>query len=936
VFRITAWFAATAFIVLGLTRLRFDVEVLDLLPSSIPSVAGLKLYQKQFANTRELVLTLQGSSAAETTAAAAALAEKLIQAPELNAEVTWRPPWQDKPQDAAEFLAYAWLNQSNSAVRELADRLAPDQLRQEFTTAREILETSLSPADIAQRSYDPLRLTHIPGQIRGPALDSPHSQNLFSAHDGRFRVMFVQARVPLDDYRACVDWYNRLQTALLNWHRTDPVIRSTEIGFTGQPAFMAEIGGGMERDLIASVSGTVVVIVVLFGLAHRRWFPLLQLLASLALVVLLTLALGGLIFGKLNVVSVGFAAMLLGLSVDYGLVLYQELRLHPEAPPHEVRRAHRPAILWAAATTSSAFFATALGSLPGLTQLGLLVGIGILIAAITMLHLFLPWASASTSKALTTHATFPPAPAPSSKAADALWPSVATLLALGLILSTGFPRVDHGTGALRPADSLAHRTLEKIKSHMGRPQEPAWLILQSSDDATMADRLERAEVILQKEVEAGNLQGFTLPTSFWPRPSRQELNRAILAAVLPSEATLSEIAEQEGFAAPSLAVASAMFRFWSQPALSQGWPANSVADWALHRFSSRTLTNRYALGLLYPPVGQPLSINPADFGETGTHVWLTSWDQLGEVVLERVERDLSFVLPLVAIATLLSLALAFRRTAEVVLSAISVLLSLLILQALMRLFGWSWNLLNFVALPLLIGAGVDYTLHMQMALRRYGGDRTFALKSVGRALLLCGASTMTGFGSLAFCSSAGLASLGRVCATGIAATLFVALLLLPTWWRRWPGRTSSATPQLASRLYRGELWRLGRVFVRTMPDPIVDPTARFVARLYWHLHARRREVTIRNLLPVFDGHRDLARNAARQLYGNFAVKLTDLWRYEAGASIRNHFGQFHGLVHLRNAQAENRGILLVTPHLGNWEFGAPLLAQEGAHPFRTP
>ena len=44
---------------LGFWRLRFDVDILNLLPPDEPTVQGLKLYQKHFTNARELVITLR-------------------------------------------------------------------------------------------------------------------------------------------------------------------------------------------------------------------------------------------------------------------------------------------------------------------------------------------------------------------------------------------------------------------------------------------------------------------------------------------------------------------------------------------------------------------------------------------------------------------------------------------------------------------------------------------------------------------------------------------------------------------------------------------------------------------------------------------------------------------------------------------------------------
>ena len=41
------------------------------------------------------------------------------------------------------------------------------------------------------------------------------------------------------------------------------------------------------------------------------------------------------------------------------------------------------------------------------------------------------------------------------------------------------------------------------------------------------------------------------------------------------------------------------------------------------------------------------------------------------------------------------------------------------------------------------------------------------------------------------------------------------------------------------------------------------------------------------------------------------------------------FAELSGWEHFTQARATRRGVLLLTPHLGNWEFGAPLLAQRG-------
>src|SRR5262245_57607326 len=86
------WLLLLVPLALGVARLRFNVEVLDLLPANVPAVQGVKLYQQEFSNARELIVTVQSSERELTTQAAQAIAEKLRGETNLVADVTWQPP----------------------------------------------------------------------------------------------------------------------------------------------------------------------------------------------------------------------------------------------------------------------------------------------------------------------------------------------------------------------------------------------------------------------------------------------------------------------------------------------------------------------------------------------------------------------------------------------------------------------------------------------------------------------------------------------------------------------------------------------------------------------------------------------------------------------------------------------------------------------------
>lgn len=125
--------------------------------------------------------------------------------------------------------------------------------------------------------------------------------------------------------------------------------------------------------------------------------------------------------------------------------------------------------------------------------------------------------------------------------------------------------------------------------------------------------------------------------------------------------------------------------------------------------------------------------------------------------------------------------LTFRNVTSVLLSLGVLAFSGFILLGLMSLLGWRWNLLNLTALPLLLGMGIDYSIHMQTTLNRFQGDAAMAFDSVGRALLLAGSTTIIGFAFLGLSSNAGMASLGRVCALGLTILLLTSVFLLPGW-----------------------------------------------------------------------------------------------------------------------------------------------------------
>jgi predicted RND superfamily exporter protein len=267
--------------------------------------------------------------------------------------------------------------------------------------------------------------------------------------------------------------------------------------------------------------------------------------------------------------------------------------------------------------------------------------------------------------------------------------------------------------------------------------------------------------------------------------------------VLKERETLRRAALQAGFTASAFSTTEIVLDVWQRAAADTNvfWPTNQASHWLLAKAVARSAEGPLALGLIQPMANAAVTKAfarawPEELQRQG--VVLSGWDLLGWTVFDLVLRELPRVIVPVLLLVVVSLWMAFRRLEEVALSLATLAFSALGLVAAMDLLCWEWNLLNVMGLPLLLGMGVDFSIHVQLALRRHRGDLLAVRSSVGRALLLAGATTVAGFASLAFSSNAGMASLGKVCALGITLALLTAVYLLPVWWRAWAGRNAPA------------------------------------------------------------------------------------------------------------------------------------------------
>ncbi|MBV9946087.1 MAG: MMPL family transporter, partial [Myxococcales bacterium] len=153
-------------------------------------------------------------------------------------------------------------------------------------------------------------------------------------------------------------------------------------------------------------------------------------------------------------------------------------------------------------------------------------------------------------------------------------------------------------------------------------------------------------------------------------------------------------------------------------------------------------------------------------------------------VLQAVVHDIPKAVSLSLALTIAAVLVTFRRGRR---HALSVLFALVVGVAGECLFLYGarvrLNFLNFAALPITFGIGVDYAVNVVQRYRQDGSrDILAALRTTGGAVVLCSLTTTLGYLALIGSHNRGIRSLGTIAVVGEVACLLAAVTVLPALW----------------------------------------------------------------------------------------------------------------------------------------------------------
>lgn len=202
------------------------------------------------------------------------------------------------------------------------------------------------------------------------------------ARAGRMQILTV---LPVRDATSFVPAEEAIRTIRGEVARLKalPEFAGVTAGLTGTPVLEFEEMATSQRDIAIATGLSLVLTVVLLLLAFRGILNVIAAMVSLVVAICLSFGLATLVVGHLNILSMVFAVMLIGIGIEYGIqvVLRYQEELGAGAEPLDAiatgLNRNFWAILMAAATTAAAFFTFVFTDFRGIAELGIIAALGI-------------------------------------------------------------------------------------------------------------------------------------------------------------------------------------------------------------------------------------------------------------------------------------------------------------------------------------------------------------------------------------------------------------------------------------------------------------------------------------------------------------------------------------------------------------------------------
>ncbi len=639
---------------------------------------------------------------------------------------------------------------------------------------------------------------------------------------GRFRFVLLQPRLDHGQLEAGGDAKAALRRIIAEQEFVKA--GTARVRITGQIAMSDEEFATVAEGAIEGMIISTVLVTFCLFLAVWTWRLIIPILLTLALGLMVTLLFASVALGTLNLISVGFGVLFVGMAVDFGIqfsIRFREYQLISGDPATAMALTGRlagPQILFAALTTAAGFLAFLPTDFAGVAELGLIAGAGMVIAfacSVTFLPALITLFRPHGEKE---EVGFGWAVPLDPLVVRARW---AILGISGVVIVAGalvIPRLAFDADPLRtknPNTEAVSTLRELIESPLTNPYTVDIMARDEAEVKALTERLKALPTVsgvisllsfvpaeqadkLAVIADANTILSPTLNARVSAtKVTPEEIRMAAETALAQIEPALPKLARDHPLAdiardlkalsnAPDsvlVAANAALTRFLpaqlerlrqslsAEPVTRATIPAEIARDWigpdGRLRMQVNATDEALAAGAIATFAEQVRSV-AANAGGPAVTIEATSQTIVGAF-------RSAAIYALIAIAVILMV--AQRRILDVALVMAPLLLSALLTLVVVVLTGMKLNFANIIALPLLLGVGVSYNVYFVMNWRQ---GLTHPLGSATmRGVMFSALTTAVAFGALALSGHPGTASMGFLLLISLGCTLVASLVFLP-------------------------------------------------------------------------------------------------------------------------------------------------------------
>jgi predicted exporter len=628
----------------------------------------------------------------------------------------------------------------------------------------------------------------------------PHTvAGVWASVDGKRALLVASMRASGSDIDAAERAVQTLRDAFAHARQAAPeaAARGARLAVTGSPVFAVAARDTIKREAVRLSILSTALIVSLLLIVYRS-LPVLLLgllpVSTGALVGVAAVALG---FGVVHGITLAFGITLIGESVDYSVYLFVQSRRALEGALDAERRerAMWRTILLGVLTSVCGFASLLPSGFPGLSQLGL-YSIAGLASAAAVTRFVLPSLTPRSLQVRDLTTLGKRAAQLLTRMRNGRSLLIAVALAAALVLY--FHRTtlwNRNLSALSPVPAGAQNLYAQLRADLGAPDVSDFAVATGQDLQTVLRASEHISARLNPLIADQTIGGFDSPARYLPSDAMQQQRRASLPGseelrlrLKAATATLAVRAErlepfildaEQARTAPLLKLAD--LQGTSFAAAVDALVMHQGGQWAallpLHSAGagaqpSAVATNRVRAAIEDGAPGEALLLNLK-----------TESDALYSGYLSDALR-----LSAAGFAAIIVLLLATLRSPLRVAGVVApLLLAVLTVAAALLLAGRSLTILHLIGMLLIVAVGSNYALFFDRSgANGHAGVAPLTLAS----LLIANATTVLGFGVLAFSNVPVLAALGSTVAPGA----FLALVFSAVLSHESPSRTSREKP----------------------------------------------------------------------------------------------------------------------------------------------